>query len=72
MRQFMGLPLLPESQIITAYNTIIEKCKKTLYYNTCTEFIRYFKQTWLLNTSYPIQMWCVYKKQHRTNNGVEG
>ena len=50
MRQFMGLPLLPESQIITSYDTIIEICKNTLYYNTCMEFIRYFEQTWLLNT----------------------
>ena len=30
------------------------------------EFARYFEQTWVMNTLYPIQMCFVYRKQHST------
>eukprot|EP00116_Pleurobrachia_bachei_P004080 sb/3464342/ len=68
-----GLPFLPESEIIPAWNKI--KSDLLLQHPSTQEFINYMDSTWM-NTRYETALWSVFDStvngEDRTNNVSEG
>ena len=73
LREFMGLPLLPENMIPGQYlrlrNICYEQTGKIGMY--LQQFSDYFKNTWMKG-NWKCPDWCQFRKINRTNNICEG
>ena len=71
-----GLPFLPVNDVLQGWIEL--KTKMWILYPTpaISDYIRYFENTWLFSSAYPVRMWnvsdAVEHDQPRTNNASEG
>ena len=70
------LPFLPVNDVLQGWIEL--KTKMWILYPTpaISDYIRYFENTWLFSSAYPVRMWnvsdAVEHNQPRTNNASEG
>ena len=71
-----GLPFLPVNDVLQGWIEL--KTMMWILYPTpaISDYIRYFENTWLFSSAYPVRMWNVFDAvehdQPRTNNASEG
>lgn len=68
-RMCAALTYLPLEKIEEGWIQIMEIVPQNA---KLTEFLDYFVEQWLDNSSIPTELWNVYGQRHRTNNVVEG
>ena len=71
-KQLMALPLLPAEHIPTMFDRLVSEVEKAENIPKCQELVDYFRKTWIESNLFPIESWCWYGENVRTNNDLEG
>ncbi len=69
LRRLLALPFLPATETPGTFNDLANSYALTPALQALMEYI---ERTWLQNAMWPIETWCLYGREHRTNNDVEG